>query len=109
MDLKATQKLYMQLEQQVEKAKELHQPIENLVQKQIKLLEETHDNFVSETLKNNKELENSIDFAGMRIKQLQAIASLCKKIGLSTEKYDKQIREIRIKTFGVDFVNEYYK
>jgi hypothetical protein len=104
MDLKATQKLYMQLEQQVEKAKELHQPIENLVQKQIKLLEETHDNFVSETLKNNKELENSIDFAGMRIKQLQAIASLCKKIGLSTEKYDKQIREIRIKTFGVDFV-----
>ena len=89
MDLKATQKIYMQLEQQVEKAQKLNQPIKSLVQKQIKLLEETHDNFVSETLKNNKDLADSMDFAGVRIKQLQAIASLCKKIGLPTDEYYK--------------------
>jgi hypothetical protein len=109
MDLKATQKLYMQLEQQVEKAQKSNQPIENLVQKQIKLLEETHDDFVSEALKNNKDLENSIDFAGVRIKQLQVIASLCKKIGLPADKYEQKIHEIRVKSLGADFVKEYYK
>ena len=109
MDIKASQKLYVELQQQVENAQKLNQPIDNFVKQQIKLLEETHDNFVSSALTKNKDLESDLGFTEVRIKQLQAIASLCKKIGLSTEKYDNQIREIRIKNLGVDFVKERYK
>ena len=109
MNLEAAHEAYIQLQQQVERAEKLKQPIDSYVRQQIKLLEETHDEFVSSALSNNKNIENSISFAEVRIKQLQAIASLCKKIGLPTEKYDKQIREIRIKHLGVDIVKEYYK
>lgn len=109
MNLKASQNLYIQLQQQVEKAQKLNQPIDNFVKQQIKLLEETHDEFVSSALSKNKDLESDLSFTEIRIKQLQAIASLCKKIGLSTEKYDNQIREIRTKNLGADFVNERYK
>ncbi|MBO7672370.1 hypothetical protein J6S88_03065 [bacterium] len=109
MKLEILQKTYTKLQQQVEKAERLNQPIEHLVKQQIKILEEVHDEYVSSALAQNKNIENSLDFIGTKIKQLQAIASLCKKIGLPTEKYDKQIREIRIKSLGVDFVNERYK
>ena len=109
MDLEASQKLYIQLQRQVEKAQKANQPIEELVRQQIKLLENTHDEFVFSALAKNKDLETDLGFTEIRIKQLQAIVSLCKKIGLPTEKYDNQIREIRIKNLGVDFVNERYK
>lgn len=109
MNLKTSQNLYIQLQQQVEKAQKLNQPIDSFVKQQIKLLEETHDEFVSSALAKNKDLETDLGFTEIRIKQLQAIVSLCKKIGLPTEKYDNQIHEIRIKNLGVDFVNERYK
>lgn len=109
MDLKATQYLYTELQQQVEKAQKLNNPIDIFVKKQIKLLEEVHDDFVSSAMAKNKDIESDLSFTEVRIKQLQAIASLCKKIGLPTEKYDNKIREIRIKNLGVDFVNERYK
>ena len=109
MNLKTSQNLYTQLQQQVEKAQKLNQPIDSFVKQQIKLLEETHDEFVSSALAKNKDLETDLGFTEIRIKQLQAIVSLCKKIGLPTEKYDNQIREIRIKNLGIDFVNERYK
>ena len=109
MNLKTSQNLYIQLQQQVEKAQKLNQPIDSFVKQQIKLLEETHDEFVSSALAKNKDIETDLGFTEIRIKQLQAIVSLCKKIGLPTEKYDNQIREIRIKNLGVDFVNERYK
>ena len=109
MNLKLYHNQYIKLQQQVERAERLNQPIADLVKQQIKLLEETHDDFVKSALSKNKDLESNLEFSGVRIKQLQAIASLCRKIGLPTEKYDNQIREIRIRNLGVDFVNEYYK
>ena len=109
MNLNESHKIYLYLQKQVEKAEELKQPIQKYVVQQIKLLEQVHDEFVSSTLAKNKDLESNIEFIGVRIKQLQAIASLCRKIGLPTEKYDNQIREIRIKNLGADFVNQYYK
>ena len=108
MDIQTSRNLYIKLQKQVEIAQKLNQPIDNLVKQQIQLLEKVHDEFVSSTLAKNKDLEFNLDFAGTRIKQLQAIASLCKKIGLPTDKYENQIREIRIQTLGVDFVKKHY-
>ena len=105
MDNKIAQKIYMNLEKQVEQAQKTNKPIDSFVKQQIKLLEEVHDDFVSDSMK-DEALQNSIDIAGVKIKQLQAIASLCKKIGLSTQKYDNKIREIREQFFGADFVKE---
>lgn len=109
MDFEASHKLYIQLQNQVENAQKLKQPIDQFVKQQIKLLEKTHDEFVSSALSKNADIENDLRFTDVCIKQLQAIASLCKKIGLPTEKYDNKIREIRIRNLGVDFVNERYK
>ncbi len=109
MDSKVAQKIYLKLQYQVETAQRLRQPIDIYVQQQIKLLEEVHDSFVKNALSKNADLERDLRFAEVRIKQLQAIASLCKKIGLSTQKYDDKIREIRISHLGADFVKERYK
>ena len=108
MNLKATQKLYNQLETQIIEAKKSNKPFESFVKQQIKLLENVHDDFVSSSISKDANIQENIHFANMQIKQLQAIASLCQKIGLSTEKYDNKIREIRIRHLGVDFVKEHY-
>lgn len=105
MNLKASQNLYIQLQQQVEKAQKLNQPIDNFVKQQIKLLEETHDEFVSSALSKNKDLESDLSFTEIRIKQLQAIASLCKKIGLSTEKF---VQKISVQILSTKDTNNFY-
>lgn len=109
MDLKLQQKTYFMLEEKIKQAVIKKQPIEAFVKEQIKLLESVHDNFVSEAKKNNPDVINNFKFDEIRIKQLQAIMSLCEKIGLPTEKYSKQIHEIRVKRFGADFVKENFK
>jgi len=107
MDLKASQKIYHQLECQIQEAQKLNKPFDSFVKQQIKILEEVHDDFVSSTSSANNTRQSIIDNASIQIKQLQVIASLCKKIGLSTEKYDNKIREIRIRDLGADFVKEH--
>lgn len=108
MDLKATQKIYHQLECKIQEAQKLNKPFDSYVKQQIKLLEEVHDNFVKSSSSENNTRETVIDIAGTQIKQLQVIAALCKKIGLPTEKYENKIREIRIRDLGADFVKERY-
>lgn len=109
MDNSIAQKLYLQLQQKVETAQKLNKPVEGYIKQQIKLLEEVHDNFVKNALEKNSDLVNNLGFSEIRIKQLQAIISLCKKIGIPTEKYENRIREIRVYHLGADFVKERYK
>lgn len=107
--IQASQELFMQLQKQVERAEKLNQPIENLVKQQISLLEEVHDTFVKKAIRSNKHIKNDLGFAEIQIKQLQAISSLCKKIGLSTDKYEKKIHELRIFHLGADFTHQQYE
>ena len=106
MNLKLSQKMYFKLEEQIKQAQKQGLPIEKYVQQQIKLLEEVHDDFVAQGVKKIKALSDEVDFDETKIKQLQAIASLCKKIGLPTEKYEKQIFDIRANRFGAEFVRK---
>ena len=108
MDLKATQKVYNQLEKQILEAQKSHKPIDSYVKKQIEILEEVHDDYIASATLKRPDIQDNINFANVQIKQLQAIASLCKKIGLSTEKYDNKIKEIRMRYLGADFVKERY-
>ena len=108
MDLKASQKIFNQLEAQITEAKKLNKPFDSYVKQQIKLLEKVHDDFVSSSTKKDKDVIYNLDFVNVQIKQLQAISSLCRKIGLPTDKYDNKIREIRINNLGAEFVKERY-
>lgn len=108
MDNKIAHKVYLQLQQKVETAQKLNKPVDDYIKQQIKLLEEVHDGFEKNALEKNADLVNDLGFAEIRIKQLQAISSLCKKIGLPTNKYEAKIREIRVYHLGADFVKERY-
>lgn len=101
--LNNVQKTFLHLQQQIDKAEKLKQPINDLVKQQIDLLEKAHDYFVKTANERNITSQNSLNFAEVQINQLQSIISLCKKIGLPTEKYDKKITQIQKDHLGVWF------
>ena len=101
--LNNTQKIFLQIQSKIDDAEKLKKPVDGLIKQQISLLENAHDDFVKATLEKNYKAKDSLDFAQAQIKQLQAIKLLCQKIGLSTEKYDKKINEIRKYHLGVSF------
>ena len=102
-----TQKLFLQIQKQIDMAEQFKKPIDGLVKQQIDLLEKAHDDFVNAAKEKNITSQNNLNFAKLQIKQLSAISSLCKKIGLPTDKYDEKIVQIQKDNLGVWF--EYVK
>lgn len=102
-----TQKLFLQIQKQIDNAQKLNKPINDLVKQQIDLLEKAHDDFVNAAKEKNITSQNNLNFAKLQIKQLSAISYLCKKIGLPTDKYDEKIVQIQKDNLGVWF--EYVK
>ncbi len=102
-----TQKLFLQIQKQIDMAEQFNKPIDGLVKQQIDLLEKAHDDFVKIAKEKNITSQNNLSFAELQIKQLRAISSLCKKIGLPTDKYEEKITQIQKENLGVWF--EYVK
>lgn len=98
-----TQKIFLQIQKQIDIAEQFKKPIDGLVKQQIDLLEKAYDDFVKTAKEKNITSENSLDFAKLQIKQLSAISSLCKKIGLPTKKYEDKITKIQKEHLGVWF------
>lgn len=101
------QKLFLQLQKQIDNAEQFKKPIDGFVKQQIDLLEKAHDYFVKTANERNITSQNNLSFAEMQINQLQSIISLCKKIGLPTDKYEEKITQIQKDHLGVWF--EYVK
>jgi len=104
MNISESQKIFMELQNKINKAEKSKQPIEHFVKQQIKILESIHDSF-SKTSKSNT-IQEHIAISETKIKQLYVIINLCKKIGLPTNKYEEKIRQIRIKDLGAEFVKQ---
>ncbi len=88
MNLKAE---YDTLQTQVKMAMNNGQPIDNFVKRQIVILEQAKDEFVNESEKQGIKLESSIHRSSAELYYNAQLQALCKKIGLSDEKYKKQI------------------
>lgn len=97
------QKTFLQLQKQIDDAEKLKRPIKALVKQQIDLLEKANDDFVNAANEKNITIENNINFAELQIKQLRAISALCKKIGISNDKYEEKITQIQKECLGAWF------
>ena len=93
-----------EITKQVIDAERLNKPIDKLVKEQIEIMEAHHDEFVKQA---NKEGIDNLQRAREEIRLYDAIKLWAKKIGLSTEKYDEAIKQIRLKFLSEDIINQY--
>ncbi len=78
--------------QQVTEAERQNKPIDHLVQEQLSVMEEYHDEFVKQATANGMD---TLERDKTEIKLLSYMKMWAEKIGLSTEKYDKAIKAIQ--------------
>ena len=78
--------------QQVTEAERLGNPINNLVEQQLQVMEEYHDEFVKQATENGMD---TLERDKTEIKLFSYMKMWAEKIGLPTEKYDKAIKAIQ--------------
>lgn len=105
---KDLEKYFKQLQTQIEQAQKNNQPIDDYIKKQLRILEIAHDEFVKKADEAGHTLETNPRRSEIEIKQYSAMKQLAKKIGLSQEKYDNAIKNIRIKVLGEDITKTYF-
>ena len=96
------------LQEQIEAAQKINKPTESYVKKQIEMLEQAHDEFIQKAVKEGFDVENDTAIGEVELKQYSAMKQLAQKIGVSPEKYDKSIRELRVKMLGEDVVKQHF-
>ena len=106
--MNAREQFFIRLQKQIEKAELEHRPICNLVKKQIKLLKEAHDEFISAAKAKGYNLNNS-RIAEIEVQQYSSMKQLAKKIGLPVEEYDELIKQVRIRVFGEENYKRFFE
>lgn len=81
----------------IQEAEKLGQPIVDLAKKHIEVLTAHYDEFVRRADEANI---HNIERASYEIKYLSNIKAWANKIGLPVDKYDKAIKDIRVKFLG---------
>ncbi|MDR1167890.1 MAG: hypothetical protein LBK53_03230 [Heliobacteriaceae bacterium] len=94
-----------QIVQQIQTAEKNNKPIDALVKKHIKILEVHHDEFVKQA---DETGVDNWERAKIEIQLYTRIKAWAAKIGLSTEKYDKAIKNIRVKCLGEEAVEKLF-
>ena len=82
-----------------------NQPIDGLVKEQIAIMEQNHDAFVKQA---EEEGIDNIARGRVEVQLYTNIITWAKKIGLPTDKYEKAIRDIRVKFLGEENTKKYY-
>ena len=95
-----------QITKQVLDAEKMNKPIDHLVKQQIEIMEAHHDEFVRQA--DNEGIDN-LQKAKIEIQLYSNIKAWANKIGLSTEKYDKAIHDIRAKFFGEENTKKFFE
>ena len=75
-------------------------PSKVLYIKQIELLEKAHKEFIEKAVQHGYDLQANLDILETEIKQFSAMKQIARKAGFPTEKYDKYIKESRIRVYG---------
>ncbi len=104
----AAERFFNRLQQQIEKSELENKPIQGLVKQQIKILQEAHDEFVSIAKSKGYDLLNP-QVGEIEIRQYSAMKQLAQKIGLPIDEYDQKIKNIKIRVFGKENYNRFFK
>ncbi len=93
------QNYFNRLQQKIEQAQRENKPYAHYIERQIKLLEEAHDEFVAKVTKEGYDL-NSPNIGEVEVRQYSAMRALAEKAGLPLEKYDEMIKSVQVRIFG---------
>ena len=100
--------LFNQLQKRIELAIKENKPIKSLVEQQIKLLQEAHDEFIS-TAKIKGYNMQSPQVGEIEIQQFSAMKTLAQKIGLPVEEYDELIKNVKIRVLGEENYKRFFE
>ena len=100
--------LFNQLQKRIELAIKENKPIKSLVEQQIKLLQEAHDEFIS-TAKIKGYNMQSPQVGEIEIQQFSAMKTLAQKIGLPVDEYDELIKNVKIRVFGEENYKRFFE
>lgn len=104
----SAQAFFNRLQQKIEIAEKQNKPIRSLVEQQIKLLNEVHDEFIAEAKLKGFDV-NSKDVGEIEIRQYSAMKQLAQKVGLPVEEYDEYIKKVRIRVFGEENYKRFFE
>lgn len=104
----ASQHFFDRLQQRIEKAEIENKPIHGMVRQQIKILEDAHDEFIKNAQKDGYSLNNP-KVGEIEVRQYSAMRELAQKIGLPVDKYDKMIKDVRIRIFGEENYKRFFE
>ena len=104
----AKEHFYNKLEKKIQLAIKLNKPIKSLVEQQIKLLEEAHDEFISTAKFKGFDMQ-SPQIGEIEIQQFSAMKALAQKIGLPVDKYDELIKNVKIRILGEENYKKFFE
>ena len=104
----SAQAFFNRLQQKIEIAEKQNKPIKSLVEQQIKLLNEVHDEFLAEAKIKGYDLSNPA-LGEIEVRQFSAMKALAQKIGLPVEEYDELIKNVKIRVFGEENYKKMFK
>ena len=104
---RAKSHFYNKLEKKIQLALKQNKPIKSLVEQQIKLLQEAHDEFVFAAKSKGYDMQ-SPQVGEIEIQQFSAMKALAQKIGLPVDEYDTLIKNVKERIFGADNYKEFF-
>ena len=102
-----SQKLFNSLQEKIEIAQKENRPIKEYVQKQIEILQESHDEFILQAKSQGYEMNNP-KVGEIEVRQYSAMKQLAQKIGLPVEKYAKMIYDVQVRIFGEENAKRFF-
>ena len=102
------QKMFRELQQQIDAAEKVGKPVKDFVLQQIALLKNVHDEFIKTATSEGYELTNP-KIGEIQVRQFSVMKQLAKKVGLPIEEYDNMIKEIRIRIFGEENYKRFFE
>lgn len=102
------QETFLKIQKEIELAQKENRPIADYVKKQIKILEQSHDEFINTALAKGYSLSNP-QVGEIEVQQYSAMKSLAEKAGLPIEKYDELIKRVQIRIFGEENYKRFFE
>lgn len=103
----AAQSFFNRLQKQIEKAQAENKPIDSYVKQQIKILQESHDEFINTATSQGYSL-NHPQVGEIEVQQYSAMKHLAQKIGLPVDEYDELIKKVQIRVFGEENAKRFF-
>lgn len=96
------------LQGQIEQAQKNNLPIDIYVKKQIAILQKAHDEFISSVRQQGRDISDP-NIGEIEIQQYAVMRDLANKIGLSTKKYEKLIKDVQIRILGEENYKRFFE